>query len=577
MRTRTCLITEGSSPRSLINLTAPLVRMLALLRSLSPVGLLSRVRVPSLVGLPSPIGLLTHVSLLPLVGLLPIAGLLSFLEPVWAEEPDLRYWRLEDIRAIFDIWEIAYPEIFYQSSLGPSGEGVTIPSARISDNAGRFEPEPRLVFHAAQHANECNGTGAILQAMDVLLAGYGVDPEITARVDGLEIYFIPVLNPDGHDYVFSGAPHWADWRKTLRDNNDNGAVDFPDDGVDLNRNWDWFWEDYTETDAASQKYKGPYPWSEPEIVALRNFVLDERPVLVVDYHSPVEIFWSNYIFWPWVSTHGWGESPDGPVAREIAQEWAASTLTVDGQQFHSIFAYDTLPKEQCWIYGNTGILTFVMEISNQCWWSGAAVDTIAARVARGSVYLLDRTLGGPGITGFVTDASTGAPLQAEVQLAQMHAPEVGPRLTEARFGQYHRLTRAGSYTVQVSCRGYISQTQGVTVGATGWISADFALVPEVTAVGGVDEGTASDRDTWLQTGNPCSGGRVVRLSLPAGVRPARVELFDLRGRRVATLGRDLAAAREHELRLPGHLPSGVYLLRARAGEGQQVERLVVLN
>jgi len=499
---------------------------------------------------------------------------LTMVRPAVAQEPDPRYWRLDDIRSTFDAWETEYPDIFHQWPLGLSGEGATIPIARISDNAWQFEPQPRVVFHAAQHANECNGTGAIMMTMNTLLAGYGADPAVTARVDGLELYFIPVLNPDGHSYVFSGAPSWADWRKTLRDNNENDETDFPADGVDLNRNWDWFWGEYDQTDPASQKYKGPYAWSEPEIAALRNFVVAERPVLVIDYHSPVTISWTNYIFWPWMSQHGWGLSPDEPIARELAEEWAANTQTESGDYYHSIYAYDALPKEQCWVYGKTGSLTFVMEISQQCWWSGATVDTVAARVARGSIYLLDRTLAGPGIKGVVTDAGTGEPLQAEVQLAEMHAPEVGPRLTEFRFGQYYRLTLPGSYTVAVSQRNYVSQTRTVTVSSSGWTTADFALQPEATAVGEID-GDATQ--VWLRIANPVRCGQTVQLSLPSGLRPAQVELFDVSGHRVAVLGRDLAADQEHMLRLPGRLPNGVYLLRARAGGRQQVARLVLVN
>ena len=69
----------------------------------------------------------------------------------------------------------------------------------------------------------------------------------------------------------------------------------------------------------------------------------------------------------------------------------------------------------------------------------------------------------------------------------------------------------------------------------------------------------------------------MQLALPKGLRPAQVELFDLSGRRVAVLGRDLAADREHLLRLPGRLPDGVYLLRAQTGGRQQVARLVLVN
>jgi len=94
------------------------------------------------------------------------------------------------------------------------------------------EVEPALFPHAAQHANECNGTTALMVLMDRLLAGYGNAAAVTARVDGLELWLAPVVNVDGHRQVFGGAPGWPDWRKTLRDDNGNGQVDVPADGVD---------------------------------------------------------------------------------------------------------------------------------------------------------------------------------------------------------------------------------------------------------------------------------------------------------------------------------------------------------
>jgi len=502
---------------------------------------------------------------------------ITYSTAIRADEPDPHYWRLAEIQDAFAAWQIEHPDIFHFQSLGQSGEGLDIPMARISDNAAQNEAEPCLVFHAAQHANECNGTGAIMKTIATLLDGYGVDPAITERVDGLEMWFVPVLNPDGHGYVFSGASHWEDWRKTTRDNNENDQVDFPDDGVDMNRNWDWYWHEYNQPDPASQKYKGPFPWSEPEVGALRDFVLAERPLIVVDYHSPVTIAWTNYIFWPWLSQHGGGMSPDSGVASDIAEEWASQTQNEHGNSYNAIFAYDTLPKEQCWIYGRTGILTFVMEIATECWWHGATVDSIAVRVARGSVYLQNRALAGPGIRGVVTDAVTGDPLQAEVQIAEMHQDAIGPRLTEAAFGQYHRLTLPGQYTVQASLRNYVTETVSVTVGADGWEVADFSLMPEATAVEEMEEVAAvSATQPWLRLRNPLQGGQAFDLELPTDLPPATVALFDLRGRRIAVLGENLAADRRHQLHLPRQLAAGVYLLRATAGARQEVGRIVIL-
>lgn len=507
-----------------------------------------------------------------------LAGLLAVVSvgivPVRADEPDPRYWRLAQIEAALATWATAYPEIFHRTSLGPSGEGTPIPLIRISDHAAVDEAEPAVVFHAAQHANECNGTGAVMAQIAALLAGYGHDPAVTARVDGLEIWFLPVFNVDGHGQVFGGTADWDQWRKTLRDNNGNGQVDFPDDGVDLNRNWDWFWQECDDDQPADAYYRGPSPWSEVEAVLLREFVLAERPVVVVDYHSPATIGWANYVFYPWLSTHGWGPSPDRDVLRAFAQEWAAATRDQANAPFRSILGYDTLPKEQNWIYGHTGILAFEMEISDRCWWTGAVVDTIAVRVARGGNYVLDRTLDGPGITGRVTDAVTGEPLVAEVQLAEMHSPHVGPRWTDARHGQFFRLTMNDTYTVTVSRRDYTSETRAVTVAGNTWTTADFALTPLMT---GIVADPAASVAGWLRAANPLHAGASLSVVLPAGLPRARAELYDVRGRRLATLGEDLAPDRPHALRLPGQLSAGVYLLRVGAAGRQLVGRIVCVD
>jgi len=88
----------------------------------------------------------------------------------------------------------------------------------------------------------------------------------------------------------------------------------------------------------------------------------------------------------------------------------------------NVYSYNEVPKEQCWIYANTGICAFVMEISLQYWWTGAVVDTIAARFGRGHFYLMERALSGPGLTGFVTAAHTGLPVEAEIVVQQVHDP-----------------------------------------------------------------------------------------------------------------------------------------------------------
>lgn len=502
-----------------------------------------------------------------------------------ASQPDPGYWRLADIEAQFAAWETAHPDLVACSVLGASGQKRAILMLTVTNRAVPAADKPRLLFHGAQHANECLGTAAIMAQAAALLAGYGADPQVTARVDNLQLVFVPVLNPDGHAYVFGDHPSWTDWRKNLRDNNDNDEVDFPDDGVDLNRNWDWYWNDCDDSDPESQYYKGPRIFSECEVVALRDWILAQRPLLVLDYHSPATINWTNTIFYPWLSINGGGQAPDYNVARDVAVGWGAATRTLQGSTYSSVPAYDSLPKEQCWVYGRTGILAYVMEIGAQCWYSGADVDSIAARVARGSTYLLDRVLSGPGIYGSVCDAATGVPLAAEVQITQMHSNYVGPRLCDAEHGRYWRLTRSGTFTVRALHPGYETQSQTASVAAD-WQKVDFALQRIATGVdddqdAGPGDGASgnelADAASWLCGDRRVCSGQTIHLRLPAESPVAHCELYDLRGRCLGRLGSDLAGGRDQSLRLPGRLASGTYLLRITAGGRQQVARLICVQ
>ena len=61
--------------------------------------------------------------------------------------------------------------------------------------------------------------------------------EITEYVNNREIFFVPMLNPDGHVYVQNNhsGPSTSWWRKNRRINGDLTI------GVDLNRNYGFAW------------------------------------------------------------------------------------------------------------------------------------------------------------------------------------------------------------------------------------------------------------------------------------------------------------------------------------------------
>ncbi|MBM3316833.1 MAG: carboxypeptidase regulatory-like domain-containing protein [Candidatus Eisenbacteria bacterium] len=505
-----------------------------------------------------------------LIGALLAAGAAG--EAAWAQ-PDPRYWDLEEVTAQLDAWALAYPHIFHREIIGHTlVDQEPIWAVKISDNAAQPEPEARVLIKAAMHGNEANGTNAIMFMLDRLLTRYGQSPYYTNMVDNLEMWFVPILNVDGFKICFSGGPNWSLWRKTKRDNNGDGQYTYPHDGVDPNRNWDYRWQEYAETNPSSLRYKGPYPWSEPEIVVMRDLILRERPVLVMDLHSPDVPSIGNKIWWVWYDPSNGQYSPDADIFQPISIalgnrcETETSGVYVNG----SGPSYNELPKEQCWVYKNTGICAFLMEISLQYWWTGATVDTIAARTGRGLFYLMERALTGPGVKGIVSSAGSGAPLRAQVVVSQVHSPTIGPRLTEESFGQYWRLLLSGNYTVTASAPGHQPLTQSAYVGSGGWTTLNFALQPDPAS--GVEGDLSSPRLLWADA--PLRGGGSVYFRLE---EPGRVSLrlLDATGRRVATLLDGEVGAGVRAVPVGGSLPSGSYLLLLKADPGIRAAGRVV--
>lgn len=114
---------------------------------------------------------------------------------------------------------------------------------------------------------------------------------INMLVNGLDIFIVPLVNPDGRDYVMA-AENQRMWRK-----NRSAIPGSAERGVDLNRNYDFLFSSGIGTSAApgSEIYRGPYAFSEPETRNIR-WLLDTFPHITaaLDLHS-----YSETILYPW--------------------------------------------------------------------------------------------------------------------------------------------------------------------------------------------------------------------------------------------------------------------------------------
>lgn len=177
---------------------------------------------------------------------------------------------------------------------------------KISDNPDTDEPEPETLMTSLIHAREVSSININLMFMWYLLENYATDPFVRNIVDNSEMYFIPMVNPDGVQRNFTINPNGGGMqRKNLR--NVCAGPTSSTQGTDLNRNFDYFYAfpGGSSTSTCSDSYRGPNAFSEPESRMLRDFVLARQFKTVQMHHS-----FANSI------PHPYGGNPTAVSGRE---------------------------------------------------------------------------------------------------------------------------------------------------------------------------------------------------------------------------------------------------------------------
>lgn len=243
-----------------------------------------------------------------------------------------------------------HPSIAQISSIGRSHEGRELWALKISDRVDENEPEPVVIFMGAHHAREWVSVDVPLLLARYLIEQYGVIATVTQLVDQAEIWVVPMMNPDGHQYSVAMDRLW---RKNRRNNGDGSF------GVDLNRNYGYQWGGPGSSgDTFSEIYRGPAPFSEPETQAVRTFLEHQSPKALISYHS-----YSQLILYPWGYTNQ--PAPDKALLDSLAVALAHQIRSVHGKNYtpgQSSTLYLASGDTADWLYGLFGVPAFTIEL-----------------------------------------------------------------------------------------------------------------------------------------------------------------------------------------------------------------------
>lgn len=182
-----------------------------------------------------------------------------------------------------------YPMIARLETYGNSQQGRPLFALKVSDYVELDEEEPEIMLTASTHGDELITTEVVLELLDKLLKGYEIDERLTDIVDNTEIYFIPVVNPDG----FIIKSRYAN-------------------GVDPNRDYPW-----------------PEKPNRNPVSCIENIIafFHSRDITgSIDYHAS-----GRMIMYPWAYTYNSVDSSDERILSKLTQDMSSSNGYVTGQ------------------------------------------------------------------------------------------------------------------------------------------------------------------------------------------------------------------------------------------------------
>ena len=353
-----------------------------------------------------------------------------------------------------------YPSICTTIVAGYSELGREILFVKISDNVHTEEAEPEVMYSSSMHGNELCGYVLMLRMIDSILTTYGRDPEMTEMVNNMEIWINPLANPDGA-YRFGDASV-------------SGAMRYNANFVDLNRN-------FPDPD------EGPHPdgnsW-QSETVAMMNIAEQQNWVISANFHGGAEVV--NFPWDTWFARH-----PDDSWYTMVCRQYADSAQAysppgymtqldngiTNGWDWYPIFG-----GRQDYMNHYHGCREVTIELSNVKLLNEALLPAYWG-YNRASLFDWFRQANF-GITGIVTDYSTGDPIRATIAVIGIDSvwSEV---YTDPDIGDYYRMLEPGTYSLRFSAEGYDTLVlTGITVLADSASVANVQLVPSYSWICG---------------------------------------------------------------------------------------------
>jgi murein tripeptide amidase MpaA len=232
------------------------------------------------------------------------------------------YHDWDDINSWEDQIASQYASLVDLKIVGTSYEGRPIRVMKVTAPANKgTQSKPVIYWEGGIHAREWISHATMLYMVSKLVTLYSSNDATTVKLmNSYEIHIVPVVNPDGYVWTWTND---REWRKTRKPNTGSPCI-----GTDPNRNWDDHWcEQGASTNPCSDSYCGSKAFSEPEVLAMAQYVnatnKAQKVLQFIDYHSYSQLYMAPY---------GWSPlpPPDATQQQTLGQGSCNAIKAVNG-------------------------------------------------------------------------------------------------------------------------------------------------------------------------------------------------------------------------------------------------------
>ncbi|XP_075413507.1 carboxypeptidase A4 [Tenrec ecaudatus] len=261
------------------------------------------------------------------------------------------YHSLEAIYREMDNMATEFPDLVTRVKIGHSFENRPLYVLKFSTGAGK--QRPAIWLNAGIHSREWISQATGIWTARKIVSDYKKDSALTSILEKMDIFLLPVANPDG--YVYTQTKNRF-WRKTRSQNPGSSCI-----GADPNRNWNASFAGQGASDnPCSEVYHGPHAHSEVEVKSVADFIQEHGDFkCFVDLHS-----YSQLLMYPYGYTVN--KARDAEELDKVARHAAKALASLSGTEYQvgptCTTVYPASGSSMDWAYDNGIKYAFTFEL-----------------------------------------------------------------------------------------------------------------------------------------------------------------------------------------------------------------------